>query len=884
MPRVFICLFSFASVFFCASLAAAAEVTRGIEIRPKPVLVNLRGSATASQGRKLGFRDTVEYGERIRTGPNTSAGILVDGKVLLMMLSDSEAELSEESQAQVIKLFRGTIRLAVSGQKLAGDQSIIVQTPTARAVTRGALAQVELAQATAKRASLGLGGVNIVRVAAVSGQAADVEKFNVFEGSLQLTTPGNPSVTLGPGQGVEVADGRPGQPFSGSAATGFVPELVANEGHAQSPQALVQNLSANQMSQAQALATAIVGGQGPEASQAGANEDQIILATANLTTPQQSLFGQGSNPFNSQLGAINTSASAFLDDSNDAQSDIPITTLFDARLLNFTPQGGSGLLLFTENALTSTKSTVRATTELVLVDGGLPGGAPHGGVAPNSPLVVLGLSNQTNQKLKLQDAASEGGEENSNLLKQTAVVATVKQVNYRFSIIDHDQNDAIIKITANLSDVDDISSQGQPPNTSAKIFDVGSNGAPTNLSLFSSQQDGAVALDPLTLGGNSSFGNLESFIDAQIRARSDSAPNLPVFDSNFPSNDRTITLSGGAVLDQGTQLTVGDTQATLNAGTDLNGSVIALVANAGDPAFVRAEDSLLTVLNGSSIAPEVGKNIALLFIKDSQLVGPTNPTTLTDAGGNPARTDENGAPAISPIIEVRDSPNSVTVHNAVAVHSTEIVPAVVAASPADSTGAKVDAALLQASSQIMQIVNSNLTTTAHFANFVGSGTPETLLQANLKNLNDALVVLNNANLTLNGDAFRFTNGAGADVTGNFVSLTNGSKLKIGDLLKPGAFLHVGPNSTVALKGSFALFGAGNNQIVVTNNFCNPCTQSIGSLPVAGNGTLNIAKGFTPFLSTDGKSVNADGSGRVIFGTTNSAFLKVDGTLNLDPRK
>ena len=211
--------------------------------------------------------------------------------------------------------------------------------------------------------------------------------------------------------------------------------------------------------------------------------------------------------------------------------------------------------------------------------------------------------------------------------------------------------------------------------------------------------------------------NVVSFIDARIVARS-------VSDGTSP-----VDLLGGIVIADGTQLRVSNfiqraaefpaipppqpvpsaTTAYFSAqgSADFDGSVAAIVANDNNPAFVRIHDRVLGVLEGSTIQPDGDIRTSLLSVLDSQLIGPETPTFT---GETPNRTDINGNPEVSPLLEVVSS--SVQSTSAVVVRATE-----------QGIGRfPLDGALLEASAPILFIDKiGTMDATGHLIDLAGRG-------------------------------------------------------------------------------------------------------------------------------------------------------------------
>jgi hypothetical protein len=353
-----------------------------------------------------------------------------------------------------------------------------------------------------------------------------------------------------------------------------------------------------------------------------------------------------------------------------------------------------------------------------------------------------------------------------------------------------------------------------------------------------------------------------SFIDATISARSSSAAGLPIFDAANPDNDRTVELTGGVVLTEKASFTVrgeairrdytyredaigrvvgpqglsalppeASSTSTYfqRPGTvsEFGGSVAAIVANDNNPAFVRIQDRVLAVLDGSSITPDRvnGQELrtSLLSVLDSQLIGPTAPSR-TDGKLHRETPDPKGE--ISPLLEIVDS--SVRSTSAVVVRSTGIL----------------DRALLEASSPILTLANSQMTATGHLIDLAGRGPSRTnLLNATLVP-GDALVRLDRGTLNVNGNLLNLANGS-ATVNGYLFSLANGSTLNVTN----GTLLSLTGNSVFRLNSdAFGAFDISANKLNVSNALC-----------AGGECGLLTDHFSTPFQSSNGKPIQVSGS-------------------------
>lgn len=854
---------------------------RGVEVRRhnQAVVSGIRGSdLTVLAGettRPVRFSEPIVFGEQVRTARDSSAEVLINNQVVVTMLSESDVALEERDGHTVVHLSKGSVLVSAAASALREGQTVIVETPGAQLSTRGGLlkAVVGTESRQTERKQESEGGVQLVSyspIYPVQTEAMVNERFEVYEGTgtIGTRTAGATPLIIEPGQSVQMTGGTLGTPGGiEGALAGPGPTLLAVTHHAATPQAGLDLVSQRQMQQVSALQQALYGD--PDATVEGKEgQSGTIISTLFGTNPTQapppdsnnptaSLFGSGSPYTVALLAAVNRGGSGLVDDQNGDGSGF-LNSFKKGEVGEFGAKGGVGLLLLTErkfdvwapNApsrgpLTDTvelfeKTTLTATSELLRIDAGQPVTAPHGGKAPTDPLIVAGLSPRypspsifspgkqvTNQSLPLQFDSSSP----SDVLPRDVLhfIPTGFSSRGKYSVV-------IIPGDIDLSDT-------QIPSN--RIFD-GREGTIRHLGLFSSESDGALAV---TAG---SFAN--SFIDASITARSPLTGN------------RFVTLSGGVVLDKGTTVTIGETQATKQAfqqfGNEFTGSVLSVLAKDGNPAFLEIQNRALGVLYGSSITETSGR-VALLSILDSRVIGP---------GSTSAEGRQPGD--VPPLLELYALDNNlqptgtaprVDVTSAVVVRSSNI--------------SGLDGALLEASSPILAMAYGNMTAKSHFADFSGTNGKQ-VFQALVPN--DALVRLNHSNLTVNGNLFQFNN-ASASVTGRLFSLDNGSSLTIN-----GVVLSLLGRSTFNLTAdSFGSFGkTGTNTLTVNNNLCagGGC-RTINGIKVAGGGTVNLPSDFSPFSSADGSARNADGTERLKLGQ-NSAFLSVapNSTLNVKVKR
>jgi hypothetical protein len=320
-------------------------------------------------------------------------------------------------------------------------------------------------------------------------------------------------------------------------------------------------------------------------------------------------------------------------------------------------------------------------------------------------------------------------------------------------------------------------------------------------------------------------------IDGTIQVRSASTMDPRIF------GNRVVTLKKGVVLGN-TQVSLALQEKTNDGfsgleatlGQEVQAAAVSILGTPGDPAIVNIEDRILAVLGGSRIQPaDPSVTTALLAVKDGRLRGPVVPPVI----GQDAVGDDIFREDVSPVIEMIGGSAEVT--TGVMVGST---------ANAGQTG-DLDQALLEASSPLLAMIQSSMTTSSDFGRVAGQNAKlvATLIPG------DALVRLNASSLMINGNLFNVTGGGQLIVNGSLVSVQGGSSLT----LNGGVFANVGAGSVFSLtNGALVDFGVGNNVVNVSNDLCaaggcfapfaNPAYQVAGS-----PADFSVAPGFDPVL-------------------------------------
>ena len=874
--------------------------------------------ATSPQGTKtVQFNETVGFGDVLRTTSNTTAELLIRKHALITMFNESEVSLEEVGGNSVVHLQKGTVLVSVAASALGENESVIVETPEAQMTMRGGRLKVTVGMAprpaniikpsSDARAHL----VSLSPTHPVARAIGGNERVEVYEGSVQLTSrsAATAPMIIGPAQAVQTIDGRLGTPSAiEHPAEGTKPVLLATSQHAGTPVTGIELLAQRQMNQVGALQKALYEDADIEGNE---NERGAIIATLFGTNPNQqgsssnpnnpisSLFGSGSPYSAALLAAISRNNVNLADDGNNAGDTLQIGAIAE----RITVKGGPGLLLFTEanfnivreviteeNTDGNTvrvsivrreieKTNITAKSELLRIEGGDPSTSAHRGRPPQETLIVRGLSKQypaassrppqsesiqeiaDNIAIPLQYLSGFPGTVDGPLSFPEGNLSVRLESDQSKRVDVHAPQNAVIgrqglsvletvKVGTTVMKIGDT----VVALPSERIFDT-SSVQPLGLGLFSSQDDGAIASDPTGRDFSpSDKPDVKSFVDATITARS------PL------TGDRFVTLSGGVVLDKGSTIHIGKTDTTERAfqqkfGSEFNGSVLAVLADNGNPAFLKIADRALGVVDGSTILGSGNSaNIALLSVLDSRLIGPTS--TLEGRKGG----------EIPPLLELSavdlegkaSGPRSaVFVKSAVVVRSSGV-----------SFGA-LDRPLLEASSPILTLANSQMNATGHLIDLAGSHGKD-LLRADLQTTNtliprDALVRLDRGStLTVNGNLLNLANGASATVNGYLFSIANGSTLSV-----TGTLLSLAGNSVFRLHSdAFGVFGplgeggktntldlhntlcAGGKCGVLTDHMGAPFTWQERPIRVSGGtNEVKVPEGFIPFRSPNGTAPN-----------------------------
>src|SRR2546425_339979 len=182
-------LLAFVAFVVATPSAAFAQPTKA------GVVTTLRRAATVSgvsqlQPVPLKFKDDVLVQDRLATGDDSVARILLGGKAIVTVRERSSLTITEVPGVSTVNIGVGRAAIAVAKERMKPGETIEIRTPNAVAGIRGTIVIVEVDQATAQTAS---------------GAAAYTTRFTVITGEvlvrqLQGAQPFGNGVTLGPNQ------------------------------------------------------------------------------------------------------------------------------------------------------------------------------------------------------------------------------------------------------------------------------------------------------------------------------------------------------------------------------------------------------------------------------------------------------------------------------------------------------------------------------------------------------------------------------------------------------------------------------------------------------------------------------------------------------------
>jgi len=143
IPR-FAALVSAVALLLGPALAAAQGVKAGVvtQLQGKVVATH----ATAPEPVALKYRDDVFLQDKLVTGDQALARVLLGGKALLTLREHSLVTITEVPGQSTIALSSGTLSLALAREKMKPGESVNIRTPNAIAAVRGTVVAAEASQ------------------------------------------------------------------------------------------------------------------------------------------------------------------------------------------------------------------------------------------------------------------------------------------------------------------------------------------------------------------------------------------------------------------------------------------------------------------------------------------------------------------------------------------------------------------------------------------------------------------------------------------------------------------------------------------------------------------------------------------------------------------
>src|SRR2546427_5564754 len=177
------------------ALVVAAPASAFAQPTKAGVVTTVHGTATVSRASlsqpvPLKFKDDVFAQDRVSTGDDSVARILLGGRAIVTVRERSSLTITEVPHVSTIDVGVGRAAIAVAKERMKPGETIEIRTPNAVAGIRGTIVIVEVDQATAQ---------------AASGSAAYTTPFTLITGEvlvrqLQGAQPFGNGVTLGPNQ------------------------------------------------------------------------------------------------------------------------------------------------------------------------------------------------------------------------------------------------------------------------------------------------------------------------------------------------------------------------------------------------------------------------------------------------------------------------------------------------------------------------------------------------------------------------------------------------------------------------------------------------------------------------------------------------------------
>jgi hypothetical protein len=164
-----------------AAIALLLPATAPAQTSRAGVVTTLQGTATVArtstpEPRPLKFRDDVFVQDRITTGEESVARILLGGKAVVTIRERSNLTITETATSSTIEMSSGKIALSVDKSRVKPGESVEIKTPNAVAAIRGTIVVAEVDPPSAQspdvttRFTLLTGVVDVTRVDRATGK------------------------------------------------------------------------------------------------------------------------------------------------------------------------------------------------------------------------------------------------------------------------------------------------------------------------------------------------------------------------------------------------------------------------------------------------------------------------------------------------------------------------------------------------------------------------------------------------------------------------------------------------------------------------------------------------------------------------------------------
>jgi len=180
-------------LFVVVALALISPASAFAQLTKAGVVTTLQGTATVtraslSQPQPLKFRDDVFVQDRVVTGDDSVARILLGGKAIVTVRERSSLTISESPGVSTVNVGEGRAAIAVVKERMKPGETVEIRTPNAIAGIRGTIVVVEVDRVSAQAGS--------------SSNAAYTTRFTVITGEVLVRQlrggqPFGAGVTLG---------------------------------------------------------------------------------------------------------------------------------------------------------------------------------------------------------------------------------------------------------------------------------------------------------------------------------------------------------------------------------------------------------------------------------------------------------------------------------------------------------------------------------------------------------------------------------------------------------------------------------------------------------------------------------------------------------------